>query len=129
MRRSIAAADAAAAAVTRLADGGAIHIHAGLRPPTADDAPTGPLLAVLSLRSPAFAPPVAGIATAYEPIPETDAPASGRASWFRVVSADGAPVYDGTEGVEMTFADPTISLGATVAVTMFTYQEPTGDDR
>jgi hypothetical protein len=121
------ARDAAAAAVTRIADGGALRIYAGVRPLTVDGAPTGPRLAELRLPSPAFAPPVDGVATAHHPSPETDAPNAGRAAWFRVVSADGFPVFDGTVGKEMLFDDPNISLGATVAVTTFTYQEPEGD--
>jgi hypothetical protein len=95
---STLAANAAAAAVTDLLDGGYAHIFEGPRPASGDAAipRTAKLLAKLQFARPAFMPPVDGAATANAVVPDRDAQGEGRPAWFRLYRADGTtPVYDG----------------------------------
>lgn len=95
---STLAANAAAKAITDLLDGGYAAIYDGARPSSGDAAiPRGSrLLARVQFARPAFMPPVDGSATANAVVPDRDANAEGRPTWFRTYRADGtSPVYDG----------------------------------
>lgn len=101
------AANAAAAAVTELLDGGYTHIFDGPRPASGDAAipRSATLLAKLQFARPAFMPPVDGAATANAVVPDRDAVAEGRPKWFRTYRADDkTPVYDGDITVDQNGA-------------------------
>ena len=78
-------------------DGGALRLYSGQRPPATGDSPAGVLLAELRLSDPAFQEPVDGVAEA-RAIRPTKGLATGTASWWRIVDADGQAVLDGSIG-------------------------------
>lgn len=95
---STLAANAAADAITALLDGGYACIYDGTRPGSGDAAipREATLLAKLQFARPAFGPAVHGAATANAVVPDRDAQAEGKPTWFRLYRADGTtPVYDG----------------------------------
>jgi len=95
-----AAATAGADAVCALLDGGSILIYSGTRPASPDVAiTTQVLLATLEFADPAFAAAVAGVATANAITDDSDADASGEATWFRTVTSADTSVWDGFVGV------------------------------
>lgn len=99
-RLSAAAGSAAADAVTALLNGGFLDILDGTQPADADTAITTQVrLATLTFASPAFAPASGGIAVSNSLGSETNAPATGTATWFRTYKADHTTVvFDGSVG-------------------------------
>lgn len=106
-------------AITTFAGAGAkLRIYDGTRPATGGTATT--LLAEFTLGSP-FAPAAAS-ATLSPTLPSNaTAVATGTATWFRVVKADGTThVLDGsagTSGTDMVLNTASITSGITVSVT------------
>src|SRR5204862_479775 len=99
IRLSASAASTAADALCALLNGGSVRIYTAPRPATADTAiTTQTLLASPIFGSPAFSAAVAGLATAHAVTHDTDAAASGTASWARFVTSGGATVFDGSVG-------------------------------
>lgn len=91
-------ADAKAAAVTRLLDGGWLRVYDGRKPETADTPVTDQtLLASLRFGEQAFRAPVYGRAEAYAFAPCLG-DVQGTPTWFRALTARGAVVFDGTVG-------------------------------
>jgi hypothetical protein len=106
-------------AITAFAGAGAkLRIYDGTRPATGGTATN--LLAELTLGSP-FAPAAAaGVLSPTLPA-AVNAGASGTATWFRVVKADGTThVFDGAVGAEMTLNTASITSGLQVSVTSWT---------
>jgi hypothetical protein len=111
---------------------GRINFYTGAQPATADAAPTGTLLATISLAADAFAAASAGVAAAAA-IPNVTALASGTPGWFRLYkAADGAGAsstlkrMDGSVtatggGGDMTFDNINWVLGGVEAVTAFSF--------
>jgi hypothetical protein len=106
-------------AITTFAGAGAkLRIYDGTRPATGGTATT--LLAEFTLGSP-FAP-AASSATLSPTLPSNaTAAATGTATWFRVVKADGTThVLDGsagTSGTDLILNTTSITSGITVSVT------------
>lgn len=106
-------------AITTFAGSGAkLRIYDGTRPATGGAATT--LLAEFTLGTP-FAP-AASAATLSPTLPaNATAAATGTATWFRVVKADGTThVLDGsagTTGTDMVLNTTSITSGITVSVT------------
>lgn len=126
-RLSSAGASAAAAAACALLDGGYLRIYSGAQPPTVDDSLGAQvLLAELDFGSPAFGGVVDGRTTAHAE--DTDAKATGVASWFRAVEADGlTPVFDGTVGTDnadVVLTDVEIERHAQVSIELTYVQAP-----
>jgi hypothetical protein len=98
--------------------GGKLRIYDGARPATGGA--TTNLLAEFTLGSP-FAP-AASAATLSPTLPAAvNAGASGTATWFRVVKADGTTqCIDGSVGSEMTLNTAAITSGLQVSVTGWT---------
>ena len=122
LKISAAAANASADAVATLLDGGTIRIYTAPQPATADTAiTTQTLLASPIFGSPAFSAAVAGLATAHAVTHDTDAAASGTASWARFVTSGGATVFDGSVGTTSAancrLGSTTITQHGTVSVT------------
>lgn len=130
-KRSNAAVSAAADAVTTLLNSGKLRIYDGTQPATADTAiTTQTLLAELTFGSTAFGAASNGVSTANAITADTSADASGTATWFRALKSDGStPVFDGSVGTssaDLVLNSTSISSGAQVSVTAFTYTENKG---
>ena len=127
-RFSDVSADAAADARMALLDGGHLHLCAGKRPASVTTETDGSeMLASLHFETPAFQPAQHGIATAHPITPDESAAGSGRARWFRAVTAAGDVVIEGTVGTsdaDLVMNDPEIRPGSIVRVTSFTHTEP-----
>lgn len=131
-----AAQNAAVNAITALVDAdvgaGAILIRTGAQPATANDPPTGTLLATFATADPAFGAGVAGVATLdTTPILSTIGVAAGTAGWFRMTDNSGDTVMDGAVtvtggGGELELNTVTIGVGATVEITAGTVTMPAG---
>lgn len=122
---SDAAANAEAAALGALLNAGFMRLYDGTQPVNANTAISGnTLLAELTFGSPAFASPSGGVAAANAIAPDTDANATGTATWFRCVASDGATVvFDGTvgnSGCDLNINATAIQQHAEVDVTSFT---------
>jgi hypothetical protein len=134
LRISTTARNAAADAVVDLVDAGAaagtLKIYTGAQPATANTAPSGTLLATVTLVDPAFGNAATGTAAAADPAAVTGA-AAGTAGWFRVADSNGNTVFDGAVtatggGGELELATTTISVGVTVDISALTITMPAG---
>lgn len=125
---SNAAANAAADAVCTLLNTGYLRIYDGTQPATADTAISGnTLLAELRFGATAFGSASGGVATANAITSDTDADATGTASWIRVLKTDGTTVVEdftvGTSGADLNLASVSISIHSTVAISSLTYTQ------
>ena len=96
-----AAASAGVDAQTALVDGGVVRLYDGTKPADADTAPTAAehVLSEHTLSATAFLPAEDGVAAADAIADDTDAAATGNASWARFVAADTTTgVWDCTVG-------------------------------
>lgn len=126
--------NALAAAFTAAIDagpaGGTIDIRTGAKPATPNDAPTGTLLATLTLDPVSFGAPVTGVATLdATPVITTTGVAAGTAGWARVKDSTGASVADITAGATGSGADlildnAVIAVGQTINLTAGTVTQP-----
>jgi len=130
MRRTLQARNAAADAVCRQLDGGQLQFYDGVRPASCEARVTRAPLATLTFSTPAFAPARDGMAVS-RPLSATWATRAGRLTWWRAVSATGAPVCDGMVGltgdVDMVVTVDTVTPHAAVSVAQVTYVEPEGE--
>lgn len=122
------AANAAADAVTALANSGKLRIYSGTKPATADTALSGnTLLAELTMNATAFGAASAGVATANSITSDSSADATGTATFFRLFKSDGTTVICdgtvGTSGCDLNINTTSIVAGAVVAVSAFTYTQ------
>lgn len=96
-------------ALTALLDGGFLKIYTGFVPGTPETGASGTLLSTLTFGTPAFGAPSGGAATANAITGDTDAAATGTATWFRCLQSDGTTaVLDGTIGIELALSLNTI---------------------
>ena len=135
-RLSNAAAKAACDAIVDLIDGGSgpglVRIYDGTQatdPDTAVGAQV--LLAELTCSDPAFGAAAdaapGGRATANAVTSDASANATGTATWFRVVDSNGVAIFDGSVGTssaDMIINSVSISSGAAVAITSWTFTVP-----
>lgn len=131
-KRTNEAANAACDAMAALVNGGTLKIYAvgsGV-PATAATAITDqPLLATLTLGSPAFASAVAGVATANTITGDSAADATGTASFFRLLTSGAASRFQGlcgTSGSDLNLNTTSIVANAQVDVTSLTLTESLG---
>lgn len=108
---------------------GTIQIRSGTRP-APDAAPTGTLLATVTLVDPAFGGASNGTVTIADP-PQVTAVADGQATWFRAFDSDGNPVMDGKVtatggGGDLTLATTSLTTGLAVDITGGTLTQPAG---
>ena len=124
-----AAASAAADAVTALLVDGYLRIYDGTEPADADTAPTAGehLLAELRFGNPAYEGAVAGVAAALAITPDSDANATGTATWFRALQSNGTTaVFDGSVGTldcNLNLNSAAIQIHAAVSVTALPYTQ------
>lgn len=125
-----AAADAVAALIDADVGAGALVIRTGGQPASANDAPTGTILATFALADPATTAAVLGVATFdTTPVLSTTGVAAGTAGWFRITDNSGDTVLDGAVtvtggGGELELNTTTISIGVTVEITAGTLTMP-----
>lgn len=128
-RLSTASRNAAAnAVVDQLDSGGTLRIYTGSQPASAEDSPTGDLLAEITLPSPTFGAASNGVATANS-IDPGEGEDDGTAGWFRAVDDNGDTVLDGscgTSAADMILNTTSISLGVEIEIVSWTYGQPAG---
>jgi hypothetical protein len=114
-------------------DGGTVTLYDGTQPADADTAPTGSehVLSVHALDAPAFGAAVNGLASANPIGDDTDANATGNASWFRVAGPLAEKGWDGSVGVTGSDSDlemPTVAIQqhAVVSVTGLSFTASKG---
>ena len=120
------AANAACNEMAALANSGLLRIYSGTKPATADTALSGnTLLAELTMNATAFGAAAAGVATANAITQDSAADATGTASFFRLLKSDGTSVIVqgdcGTSGSDLNLASTSLSSGAPVSITSFTF--------
>lgn len=128
---AIAACDAI---VDRLDLGGAgkVRIYSGTQPTDPDTAIGAQvLLAELTLANPAFGSAAdanpGGRATASAITADSSADAAGTAAWFRAINGSGTAIIDGsvgTSGADMNLNSVSITLGANVSISSWTFTVP-----
>jgi hypothetical protein len=109
---------------------GYLRMYDGTQPVDADTAIGAQVkLAELRWNGTAFAPTVAGVATANAITSDTNTVA-GTATWFVALKADGTTVVFmgsvGLAGCNINLNSVSIGNGGTVAVSSFTYTQPKG---
>jgi len=128
-----AAAIAACNAITALIGSGAkLRIYSGTQPVNADTGLSGnTLLAELALSATPFGAAVdntdKATATANAVTADSSADAAGTATWFRVVTSGGTTIWDGsvgTSGADMNLNSVSITLGANVSISGWTFTMP-----
>lgn len=123
--------NAEADASRALLNNGYIRVYDGVQPVDADT-PVGAqtLLAELRFGTPAYAPAVGGVAVANPITPDAAANATGTATWYRFLKADGVTVIeDGsadTAGANLILNTTNIVAGAIVSALSAVYSIPKG---
>ena len=121
---SDAAANAAANALLALANDGTLKIYGGAKPANANTALSGQtLLSTHNLSTPAFGNAAAGTAAA-NAIADATAVATGAATWFRVYTAGGSAVFDGTVGTagsNLNLNSTAIQINAKVSIASYNF--------
>ena len=128
MEISIAARNAAGAALTTLLNSGSIQIRTGASPGV-DSAATGTLLATLPLSASAFGAWGSGSALANAITQDASADATGTAGYFRALNSGSGAVIDGTVtatggGGDMILNSVSIVAAATVDITSWVINHP-----
>jgi hypothetical protein len=123
MQLAIAGRNASIDAVNTLLNGGTLEIRTGA-PAAIDGAPTGTVLATLSINATAFGAASAGSAT-FNAIVDVTATAAGTAGHYVAKDSGGNAERNGTVGVEMTLNNTTFGIGDDVSVTGWTYAQGT----
>ncbi|MDX3100456.1 hypothetical protein [Nonomuraea angiospora] len=106
---------------------GRLRVYSGAQPASANNAPTGTLLAEVPLALPAFTAASNGVATLLGVPLSASGLAAGTAGWFRIVDRDAATVIDGsagTAGTQLILNTATISPGVTVQINSGTITMP-----
>jgi hypothetical protein len=127
-RRSYPACNSEITGLESLINSGKLRIYTGTAPTNCDDAPTGSTVATLTMNADCFGTPSNGAATANAISPDTNA-AGGTAGYWRVWDSGITTAYlQGTCGVgasyDMNMNSTTVSAGANVSVSSFTYTAP-----
>ena len=106
-----------------------LEIRNGTRPASADDVPTGTVLADFTLVADSFAAAAAGTIVGATPWTEASAPAAGTATWFRLKQSTDTGVSSTTEvridgnvaasGSDLNLSTTTIAIADQVTITQF----------
>ena len=129
LRESNAAVNGKADYISDQLDNGYIRIYDGTIPTNADTAIGAQvLLAELRFSATASGAAVAGVVTFSAITADASANATGTASWFRALKADGTTViFDGTVGTatsDIILNTTSIVAAAEVSISSFTYTQP-----
>jgi len=127
-RFSMAIRNARADDVATKCSGGYIRIYGGTQPGSPDTAPGTTLLATLRFGTPAFGSASNGQITANAITPDTNAAATGTATWARILQSNGTtPVMDcsvGTTGTNIILNSADIKAGGQVGLDGWIHTEP-----
>jgi hypothetical protein len=127
---SNAAVSVKADALAAMLNGGTLKIYDGTQPATADTAVGAQvLLATLTFGNPAFGSAVNGVATANAITSDSDADATGTATWCRALKSDGSVVCDGSVGTasaNLILNTVSIVIHAAVSCSAYTLTEQKG---
>jgi len=123
-----AQASRAADAICARLNSGYLRIYDGSQPATADTAiGSQVLLAELRFNATAFGAAVNGVATANAITSDSDANATGTATWFRAFESDGTTVvFDGSVGTgtfDLNITNTLIAIHGIVNCGSFTYTQ------
>ncbi|HHZ71186.1 MAG TPA: hypothetical protein EYN54_13125 [Methylococcaceae bacterium] len=123
MQLAIAGRNASIDAVNTLLNGGTLEIRTGA-PAAIDGAPSGSVLATLTINATAFAAAAAGSAS-FNAIVDVTATGAGTAGHYVAKDSGGNAERNGTVGVEMILNNTTFGIGDDVSVTGWTYAQST----
>ena len=126
MQLAIAGRNASVDAVNTLLDNGTLEIRTGA-PAAVDSAPTGTVLATLSINATAFSAAAAGSATA-NVIADVTATAAGTAGHYVAKNSGGNVERNGTAGTsstDMILNNTTFGIGDDVSVVSWTFSQAT----
>lgn len=124
-----AAVSAQADTLARLLDDGYLRIYSGLQPSSCNTPVTTQiLLAELRITSPSAQRAVNGVITITFH-PDKDVSATGQATWYRMLAADGVtPLLDGTAGEaetdDLVFDSASLQIHAQLAISGYKHTVP-----
>ena len=110
-------------AATAFDAGGTFSLYTGSQPASANDAPSGTLLCVISLPADPFTAPSSGVCSLQGSWTGTGLN-TATAGWGRFISADTTLRMDGTVDVDFSLADSAIVNGDPVTVSVCTLTQP-----
>jgi|SRR5579862_2820820 len=125
LHRSATAANAANDAQCAQLNGGFLRIYDGVQPADANTAiTTQNLLAELRFGNPAYPPSVGGSSVNNAISDDLAANATGTATWYRALQADGVTVVQdgsvGTSGADLNFSSTAFTVGQDISVPSLT---------
>lgn len=124
--KASAAQNAAANAIAALLNSGTIVIYTGVQPAAGGALSGNTALVTLTFGATAFGSAASGVATA-NAITNGTAGATGTATWFRCLKSDGTTIVMdgtvGTSGCNMNIGSTSISSGAVISCSSFTYTD------
>ena len=126
MQLAIAGRNASIDAVNTLLNGGTIEIRTGAAA-AIDSAPTGTVLATLTINATAFSAASAGSAS-FNAISDVTASAAGTAAHYVAKDSGGNAERNGTagtSGTDMILNNTTFGIGDDVSITSWTYAQAT----
>lgn len=131
MRTAVARRNEMLDALTNNCNSGKLRIYSGTRPTDADTALSGnTLLAELTLNATSFGSASSGVLTANAITSDSDADATGTATFARLFESDGTTVVAdfsvGTSGTECILATTSIVQHAVVSCSALTITAPVG---
>ena len=103
--------------------GGAVRIYSGPQPSSPDTPAPGPALVTHALSRPAFALAVLGSAAAHAIAPGI-VQTAGTATWFRLITPAGTPLYDGAIPEQLQLVSTTLKPGDEVVIDSLTLTLP-----
>jgi hypothetical protein len=125
---STAAVNQEADSLSDRLDGGVLWLYDSIKPATADTAiATQTCLATLALNATFSGAAVSGVLTANAITADSSANATGTATWFRMATASGVLIADGTAGTastDLVLNTASIVSGASVSITSFIFTIP-----
>lgn len=129
LKTSIVSRNAELDALAPLANAGKLRIYSGTQAATPETAIGAQvLLSELTMNATAFGAAAAGVITAAAITADSDADATGTATWYRLLKSDGVTVlWDGsagTSGCDLNLNSDAIQIHAQVSVSAFTYTLP-----
>lgn len=124
-KTAAAARDLALDAAFDILNSGFLKFYSGTKPATADTGLSGnTLLATCTLGNPACAAASGGSKACNAIGDDTNAAATGVATWASFTKSDGTRIHDvtvGTSGAELTIDDVNIEQGGVISVTGYTF--------
>ena len=122
-----ATANAMTNARTALFTSGTIKIYSGAQPADPSVAPTGTLLATLTMDATPVGAASGGTASLNDLPLSVNAVATGTAGYYRIATSGGTAIEDGscgTSGTDMILSTTSLVSGVAVTITAATFSQP-----